>query len=225
MESESEQNSSSESYVPNTSDIDTEDDEVEQNETKKMPVAMFAKTRKTRRQEETVVVEGSDSSDDDIDSKTRDWVLDQDFAEYVELQQEEKRPKVKKIKGDNYKARVRKAVDCDICGKPQKNIWRHMNTQHQEGKVEKKSTPVVSKRGYKIKICPIVECMKICENLKEHLVRSHHIKKDSEEVKRLLAMAEPISEKVKTPIKKPKRRERKLWPPKVYIITISSYLS
>ena len=67
--------------------------------------------------------------------------------------------------------------------------------------------------------------MKICENLKEHLVRSHHIKKDSEEVKRLLATAEPISEKVKTPIKKPKRRERKLWPPKVYIITISSYLS
>jgi len=217
MESESPENSSSESYLPDTSDLDTEDEEVEPYVPKKMPVAMLSKRRKTT-QEETIV-EVSGNSDEDLDSRTRDWVMEQDFAEFVELQQKEKRPKEKK------KARERKAVDCKICGKPQKNIWRHMNRQHPEGKEGKKQTPVISKRGYIIKICPIVQCMKLCDNLKEHLVRSHHFKRDSEECKKLLANAEHLSEKAKTPPKEPKRKERKLWPPKVFIITISSYHS
>ena len=128
MESESPENPSSESYLPDTSGLDTEDEEVGPYVPKKMPVAMFSKRRKTTQE---TIVEVSGSSDEYLDSRTQDWVMEQDFAEFVEPQQKEKRPKGKK------KAKERKAVDCKICGKPQKNIWRHMNRQHPDGKEEK----------------------------------------------------------------------------------------
>lgn len=211
MDSTSEDNSSSQSYIPDTSDLDTEDEEVP----KKMPVVMFSKRRKTTI-EDTIVIETSDSSDED--SRTRDWAMEQDFEEFVD-QEKEKPPKEKKNN------RERKSVNCNICGKPQKNIWRHMNTQHPAVKEEKKEKPVISERGYKLKICPITDCMKICDNLKDHLVNGHHIGRYSEEVQRLLANAETISEKGKTPTKQPKNKERKIWPPKVFIITIFSYHS
>ena len=217
MESESPENYSSVSYLPDTSDLDTEDKEDGPYVPKKMPVVMFSKRRKTT--QEKTIVEVNSSSEEDLDSRTRDWVMEQDLAEFAELQEKEKRPKEKK------KARKRKAVNCKICGKSQVNIWRHMQRQHGEIKEWKKEIPVKSKRGYIIKICPIAQCMKICDNLKEHLVRSHHFNRYSDECNQLLANAEHLMEKAKTPPKEPKRKERKLWPPKVFIITISSYHS
>ncbi|CAC5400111.1 unnamed protein product [Mytilus coruscus] len=90
--------------------------------------------------------------------------------------------------------RYRPHVKCKICNTYQKNIWRHMRLMHDSGKDIKEETKVVSKSGYVIRICPINDCGMIVERMKDHLVRTHKIKRHTKKMERLMKKAEPLTE-------------------------------
>ncbi|CAC5394912.1 unnamed protein product [Mytilus coruscus] len=90
--------------------------------------------------------------------------------------------------------RYRPHVKCKICNTYQKNIWRHMRLMHDSGKDIKEETKVVSKSGYVIRICPINNCGMIVERMKDHLVRTHKIKRHTKNLERLMKKAEPLTE-------------------------------
>ncbi|CAC5404087.1 unnamed protein product [Mytilus coruscus] len=91
------------------------------------------------------------------------------------------------------KRRIRPSKKCNLCGTQQKNIWRHMKNVHDGVTKTKK---VVSPRHYVVRICPISDCCKLVERMRDHLVRTHHIQNRTPLLKRLLARAEPLTEDI-----------------------------
>ncbi len=93
------------------------------------------------------------------------------------------------------KKRVRNAQKCNICGKYRVNVWRHKTDVHDiKGSTKRTDNILTSERGYIVKQCPVNKCDAVVERLKDHLVRTHKINKDSVQIKRLLKRAIPVKE-------------------------------
>jgi hypothetical protein len=95
--------------------------------------------------------------------------------------------------------RYRPYVKCQECGTVQKNIWRHRRLMHNKEKDDHNESNVMGKGGYIIRICPYKYCGAVITRMKDHLVRTHKVERNTKKLDRLMKQAVPLIERKESP--------------------------
>lgn len=125
-------------------------------------------------------------------SSEDDYSPSSEESDNVDQFAETQRPQASQtVKRKTSKKRKREPKKCCDCGKMVINVSRHLRDVHSI-RHKKNEDLVKTKQGYIVRQCPYKKCNAIVDRITDHLVRTHHIPKQSLQLKRLRKQATPI---------------------------------